>query len=194
MKTILRRILLISITLFFLTSSFSYAQKKVYTYGEGEEYFTIELETTKPKTWGTYRTLNHHSIPYFDMTFISEQEQAANGDLIMTLVPTFYGYAYHNKVQGVPDTLNTRVQHIKFHLRIKDEGKTLEFIEPDSLTRAHFNKISSFDKKDEVDITYFPPSFRLNKKPKWKKFSLGLRNSLAARLKDHQRKTIRYDD
>lgn len=194
MKTILLRTLFASVALLFLAPNSSYAQKKVYTYGKGKEYFTLELETTKAKTWGTYRTLNHHSIPYFDMTFISEQEQAANGDLIMTIVPTFYAYSYHNKVQGVPDTLNTRTQHIKFHLKIKDEGKTLEFIEPDSITKVRFNKLSSFDKKDEVDITYFPPSFNLNKKPKWNKFPLGLRNSLASRLKDHQRKTIRYDD
>lgn len=170
------------------------AQKKVYTYENGNEYFTIELDTNEPNTWGTYRAANHHEIPYFDMTFISDQRQALNGDMVLVMVPTFYSYSYSSWIQGVPDTVNTRDQNIKFHFWIRDNGKTLEYIQPDSLTRVQFNKISSFDKKEEVDITSIPAEFKLNKKPKWNKFPSGVRTTLAARLKVQKRKVIKQSN
>lgn len=170
------------------------AQKKVYAYENGDEYFTIELDTDEPNTWGTYRAANHHDMPYFDMTFISDRRQALNGEMVMVMVPTFYSYSYSAWIQGVPDTVNTRDQSIKFHFWIKDNGNTLELIKLDSLTRAHFNKISSFDKKDEVDITSIPSEFKLTKKPKWNKFPSGVRTTLAARLKVQKRKVIKQSN
>lgn len=191
MKTkLLKKIVVLSIIALHLPYTII-AQKKVYAYENGKEYFTIELDTDDTNTWGTYRAANHEGMPYFDMTFISDQRQAINGEMVFVMVPTFYSYSYSARIQGVPDTVNTRNQDIKFHFWIKDQGKTLELIKLDSLTRVHFNKISSFDKKDEVDITSIPSEFKLTKKPKWNKFPPGVRTTLAGRLKVQKQKVIK---
>lgn len=168
------------------------AQKKVYTYEKDKEYFTIELDTNEPITWGTFRAINHHDIPYFDMTFISSQRQNNLGDTLFVMVPTFYSYSYYSQIQGVTDTINTKNQDIKFHFYIRDKGKKLEYIPIDSLTRERFRKLSTFDKKDEVDITSIPPEFKLTKRPKWSKFPAGVRTNLASRLKEHKKRNIKY--
>lgn len=183
-------LLLLSICLTLLSNS-ALAQKKIYTYEKGKEYFTIELDTDEPTTWGTYRALNHHQVPYFEMTFISTQKQSTKGDTIMIMVPTFYSYSYNYELQGVGDTINDKKQTIRFHFQIKDKGKKLEYIQADSITRARFNDLSMLNKKEEVDITSFPAEFTLTKKPKWSKFPEELRTALAKRLIIYKERGIR---
>lgn len=168
------------------------AQRKVFTYENKDEYFTIELDDDEPITWGTYRALNHHKIPYFEITFISSQKQNNKGDTLLIMVPTFYSYSYHSEIQGVSDTINKRNQDVRFHFYVRDKGKKLEYIELDSITRERFIEISSFDIKNEVDITSIPPFFKLTKKPKWSRFPSALRTNLAARLKEHKKKNVKY--
>lgn len=163
----------------------------MYAFEEEKKYFTIELDTDEAITWGTYRAVNHHKIPYFEMTFISSQNRTNKGDTVLVVIPTFYSYAYDSHIQGIGDTINDKKQNIRFFFHIRDKGKKLEYIELDSLTRAKYNQLSLFNKKEEVDITSIPPIFTLTKKPDWSKFQPELRTSLARRLKELKKRAVR---
>lgn len=179
--------LLITLTFFILGSLHIYSQGKIYTYEKGDEYFTLELDTDVFPTWGTYRALNHHSISYFEMTFLADKQTNPNGSELMVMVPTYYNYAYLHEIKGQPDTTNMKKQNLKFYFYIKDKGKKLEYIAPDSTTRKLQFEQSSFNKKREIDITSFPKEMKQVKNAKWHKFPLELRFNLSERFEHRQK-------
>lgn len=172
-------LLIISIfLLLFLSPIDLQAQGPVYTYEKGKTYCTLELDTEDFPTWGTYRAMNYHSIPYFEMTFLADKKINVNGSDLMIVIPTYYNYAYLYDIKGHPDTLNMKKQELKFYFYIKDNGKIFEYIAPDEVSRKLQTDLSSFNKKLEIDITSFPLKMEKNNKPKWHRFPLQLRLNL----------------
>lgn len=172
---------------FLLAATKIHAQGKIYTFEKDKEYFTLELDTDVFPTWGTYRALNHHSIAYFEITFLADKQVNPNGSELLVMVPTYYNYAYLYDVKGQPDTLNMKKQNLKFYFYVKDKDKKLEYIAPDSTTRRLLLDNSSFNKKREIDITSFPREMKLVKNAKWHKFPLELRFNLSDKFEHKQK-------
>lgn len=173
------------VVVFFTPSHNIYGQElgNVYDHEDGSKYFIIELDTQVFPTWGVYRSINYHQIPYFEMTFLADKITDEDGSELLKIVPTYYAYSYRAKIVGQPDTINLKKQKLQFYFRMKDDGKELQYLLPDDETREYLISLSSFEGKEVIDITSMPIDFKLTKKPKWNKFPQPLRNALGARYR-----------